>query len=582
MRFGYTGLGLVQGWLWAFFLSGPLLIEVTQQPGQTEKVFICFLFFNSLAYLLTARAAIKYSPLLKRRRLLVISGLLASAGPLLVGLFAAAPSSLPLPAMVIFAAAASGFGGAVLVIAWGELNSHLPAKTAGLYFAGAVLLGTLLSYFCTYFAYSIVLVLLLIISLVLPHLGSTLISLLESYSYFPSFIILGCLPLLSLLMLLLRYRAEERKPLLQPPLPEPSVQSRVFPIPSRMVLLIILYYLAGGFMYKLISINWPFSGQEAYYLSNTVYCGVTILAGLCIYLIREVDLRYLYRPVLPLLGAGFLLFPLVYSMIPYLSFVLFQAGFALFDTYTWLLFVYMGSRHRYPALVVGSGFFLITLSILVGEVSTTLIFPSLMVDPSDLNRVSLFAALLMLLGTLAFQGQKETFAGWEAPFAAPEPAIAEMEAAAAVETADSENFEPTLEDGAIREPAAPDVSEPEPIPPVPERVYHYDHFTDRGMVAEKQPDPIRLGESYSFMEQVDRLTRSYGLTRRENEVLLMLLQGRNNPFIREQLNISNNTLKTHLRNLYNKLSVKNRQELLSRFVMIDGQSEDQSHVFPIH
>lgn len=555
MRLGYIGLGLVQGWLWAFFLNGPVLNAVTQQPGnQAEKVFICFLLFNSLSYLLTARASIHYSPLLGKRALLVISGLLASAGPLLVVSFAAAPSSLPLPAIVFIAAATSGFGGAVLVVAWGELISHLQVKIAGLYFAGAVLLGTLLVFCC----------------IKLDNL--------------PALLILSCLPLLSLLMLLFESRSVDLNSVRPLPLPEPPTQKWGFPIPPRLVVMIILYYLASGFMYKLISMSWPFSSQEAYYLSNTVYCGVTILAGLCIYYIREVDLRYLYRPVLPLLGAGFLLFPLVYSTVQHLSFVLFQAGFALFDTYTWLLFVYLGSRHRYPALVVGSGFFLITSSIMVGELSTTLLIPILSVTPIDLSLVSLLAALLMLLGTMVFQGQKETFAGWEAPFASPDLTSAEMETAAGVEAIDSEIGDSSLEIETPPQPAPADL-DPASFTLDPEAVSHHpDLSADREIVqdAEKQPDPIRLSNSYSYLEQVDRLTRSYGLTRRENEVLLMLLQGRNNPFIREQLNISNNTLKTHLRNLYNKLSVKNRQELLSMFVMVDGQPVDPSHPFPFH
>jgi len=46
-------------------------------------------------------------------------------------------------------------------------------------------------------------------------------------------------------------------------------------------------------------------------------------------------------------------------------------------------------------------------------------------------------------------------------------------------------------------------------------------------------------------------------------LLFYRVQGRNNPFIVEQLNISANTLKTHLRNLYRKCGVANRQELLS-------------------
>jgi len=59
------------------------------------------------------------------------------------------------------------------------------------------------------------------------------------------------------------------------------------------------------------------------------------------------------------------------------------------------------------------------------------------------------------------------------------------------------------------------------------------------------------------------LLPNYRLTNRENEIVLLLAKGRNNPYIVEQLNISANTLKTHLRNLYTKCGVMNRQELLN-------------------
>lgn len=62
----------------------------------------------------------------------------------------------------------------------------------------------------------------------------------------------------------------------------------------------------------------------------------------------------------------------------------------------------------------------------------------------------------------------------------------------------------------------------------------------------------------------------YNLTARETEVMLLLLKGRNNPFIREALNISDNTLKSHLRNIYRKLIVTNRQELFSLFDVFDS------------
>jgi len=63
----------------------------------------------------------------------------------------------------------------------------------------------------------------------------------------------------------------------------------------------------------------------------------------------------------------------------------------------------------------------------------------------------------------------------------------------------------------------------------------------------------------------ERFLISLELTKREREIALLLFEGRNNPYIRGILNISNNTLKTHLRNIYRKAMIKDRQQLLDLF-----------------
>ncbi|MDR1184211.1 MAG: helix-turn-helix transcriptional regulator [Coriobacteriales bacterium] len=59
-----------------------------------------------------------------------------------------------------------------------------------------------------------------------------------------------------------------------------------------------------------------------------------------------------------------------------------------------------------------------------------------------------------------------------------------------------------------------------------------------------------------------KLSQQYGLSQRENEVLVYLVKGRNLGFIKEALNISAGTVSTHRQRIYQKTGVHSRQELL--------------------
>ncbi len=56
---------------------------------------------------------------------------------------------------------------------------------------------------------------------------------------------------------------------------------------------------------------------------------------------------------------------------------------------------------------------------------------------------------------------------------------------------------------------------------------------------------------------------SHELTPREYEVLILLSKGKTNPQISEELHISENTVKTHVRNLMDKLGASTRTEAVS-------------------
>ena len=62
------------------------------------------------------------------------------------------------------------------------------------------------------------------------------------------------------------------------------------------------------------------------------------------------------------------------------------------------------------------------------------------------------------------------------------------------------------------------------------------------------------------------VARTYDLTRREEDVLRLLVSGMTVPQIAERLVLSPHTVKSHVRNLYRKLGVSGRSELADRLV----------------
>ncbi|MDO4590308.1 MAG: LuxR C-terminal-related transcriptional regulator [Slackia sp.] len=69
----------------------------------------------------------------------------------------------------------------------------------------------------------------------------------------------------------------------------------------------------------------------------------------------------------------------------------------------------------------------------------------------------------------------------------------------------------------------------------------------------------------SFECTLSALSEQRGLTRRESEVLGYLARGRTNTYIAEKLCISPATVRAHIRNIYTKLDIHDRQELIDLF-----------------
>ena len=59
------------------------------------------------------------------------------------------------------------------------------------------------------------------------------------------------------------------------------------------------------------------------------------------------------------------------------------------------------------------------------------------------------------------------------------------------------------------------------------------------------------------------MAREHGLTPREGEIVLYLGRGHSYAYIANALTVSENTVRTHVRNIYRKLGVTSREELLA-------------------
>ncbi|MCU7585626.1 helix-turn-helix transcriptional regulator [Adlercreutzia muris] len=76
------------------------------------------------------------------------------------------------------------------------------------------------------------------------------------------------------------------------------------------------------------------------------------------------------------------------------------------------------------------------------------------------------------------------------------------------------------------------------------------------------PDAARGCEPLGFAGRCAALADAHGLTAREREILTYLAEGHNGSYIASALFISPNTARTHIHNIYRKLNISSREDIL--------------------
>lgn len=62
--------------------------------------------------------------------------------------------------------------------------------------------------------------------------------------------------------------------------------------------------------------------------------------------------------------------------------------------------------------------------------------------------------------------------------------------------------------------------------------------------------------------EIDRFFSRYSFSSREMEIIRLLIQGKSKQEIEDELFISPHTVKNHIYNIYQKLGIKNRLEII--------------------
>lgn len=288
--------------------------------------------------------------------------------------------------------------------------------------------------------------------------------------------------------------------------------------PRFLILILSLFilglYINGGFMYRVI-----FPSFVQYTDIDVFFRLVPYIAALVvmIYHGHRVALPVLVYLAAVVMGLAFITFSLTADLLAgyFLTTILMQCAFALLDIFVFTIMGNVSAQYGKPFLMFGCGIFANVGAIVLGEVMGE----SLMNLGANYRlTTALFASAAIFLTIIIYP--------W-------------LNGKLYPAQADKGLF------GATRIFGTPEDSEPSKF---------------AGMPA---PSGVPDSAAAAGEETAASLELS-GLTQREQEIVSLIVKGMANKDAAAKLFISESTLKTHLRNIYHKLGVTHKRELIAR------------------
>lgn len=327
-------------------------------------------------------------------------------------------------------------------------------------------------------------------------------------AFLAAYIVLGCMTLPFLLK-----RSIAERPAFEAHKPSKKTMKAGLSRTWRYLLLAGLFAFLSNFT-SAVSSHQPVDNQTSYLIATIVTFAVVLsMLGFALFSPKRFDIDLTYRFALPLAAGGLLLLGFLWNIGGNFATSMVAMGWLLSDLVTWCVIANVSARLRiHPFVLFGISQVIFSIAIILGAVGGYLFSNTIGYTTISLLTAALIGIYLLSTALVFLLRDRRI------------NALVDVE-----------------QDHAPRQEKKPTNAETEQ-PSHPERT---PSVRDR------------------FQERVHELSEQTDLTPREIEILRLLAQGRNTQYMAETLFVSENTVKSHVKNVYRKLGVHSKQDVIA-------------------